>query len=78
MRSRNDSDFIAKYPAIAKALAAMPNETVIDGEIVSAQGHELAQLRYGRTRTLLRFAKDLVGDPFTRMLIVAAALLWRR
>src|ERR1019366_3593592 len=35
LRSRNDSDFSAKYPAIVKALAAMPDETVIDGEIVA-------------------------------------------
>ena len=36
-RSRNDKDFSAKYPAIAKALASMPDETVIDGEIVALE-----------------------------------------
>ena len=35
LRSRNDKGFSRKYPAIAKVLAAMPDDTVIDGEIVA-------------------------------------------
>src|SRR5436305_10831727 len=35
LRSRNDNDFSLRYPAIAKALSALPNETVVDGEIVA-------------------------------------------
>jgi DNA ligase D-like protein (predicted ligase) len=35
LRSRNDNDFGLRYPAIAAALAALPNETVIDGEVVA-------------------------------------------
>src|ERR1039458_2481708 len=35
LRSRNDKDFNRKYPAIVQALTPMPDETVIDGEIIA-------------------------------------------
>ena len=35
LRSRNDKEFGGKYAAIVKALAALPDETVIDGEVVA-------------------------------------------
>src|SRR5262245_57669233 len=33
--SRNNKAFTAQYPAIVKALADMPDETVLDGEVVA-------------------------------------------
>jgi len=35
LRSRNGNDFNARYPGTVKALASMPDETVIDGEVVA-------------------------------------------
>jgi DNA ligase D-like protein (predicted ligase) len=35
LRSRNDNDFDVRYPGVVKALANMPNDTVIDGEVVA-------------------------------------------
>lgn len=33
--SRNENDFGSRYPAIAAALAKLPDDTVVDGEIVA-------------------------------------------
>ncbi len=35
LRSRNDKDFNGRYPAAVASLAGMPDETVVDGEIVA-------------------------------------------
>jgi bifunctional non-homologous end joining protein LigD len=35
LRSRNNKDFNLKYPEVVKSLSAVPDETVIDGEIVA-------------------------------------------
>jgi bifunctional non-homologous end joining protein LigD len=35
LRSRNDKDFNSRYPALVRALGGMPDETVIDGEVVA-------------------------------------------
>ena len=35
LRSRNDNDFSRRYPAVLRGLAKLPDETVIDGEIVA-------------------------------------------
>jgi len=35
LRSRNDKDFNARYSGLVEALASMPDETVLDGEVVA-------------------------------------------
>jgi DNA ligase D-like protein (predicted ligase) len=35
LRSRNDNDFNARYPGVVRGLADLPNETVIDGELIA-------------------------------------------
>ncbi len=78
LRSRNDKDFNAKYPAIVQALAAMPDETVIDGEIValdeSGRPSFSALQNYGAGTTTLVYyvfdllvlaGKEIMNDPLT-------------
>ncbi len=35
LRSRNDNDFSERYPGVVKGLAKMPDDTVIDGEVIA-------------------------------------------
>jgi DNA ligase D-like protein (predicted ligase) len=78
LRSRNDNDFNGRYPAIVKALAAMPDDTVIDGEVValdpdgkpsfnllqnSAAG---ADLHFFIFDMLILKGEDVMGEPLTR------------
>src|SRR3954466_9686469 len=35
LRSRNDNDFNGRYPGVVQALQHLPDNTVIDGEIVA-------------------------------------------
>jgi DNA ligase D-like protein (predicted ligase) len=35
LRSRNNNDFAGRYPGVVRALATLPPETVVDGEVVA-------------------------------------------
>src|ERR1700722_19200898 len=75
LRSRNDNDFNARYPGIVKALAPMPDDTVLDGEVVAldAEGRpSFSTLQnYGSSGAPLHFfifdllilkGKDVMGE----------------
>lgn len=65
VRSRNDNDFSVRYPEITRALALLPDETVIDGEVValdvSGRPSFNALQNYGSSKApLLYYIFDLV------------------
>ena len=76
-RSRNDKDFNRKYPAIVQALAPMPDETVIDGEIVALDelgrpsfnalqnGSATAPLIFYAFDVMIIAGKDVMNEPLT-------------
>src|SRR5262245_32615458 len=35
LRSRNDKDFTTRYPTIVRGLGALPDDTVVDGEVIA-------------------------------------------
>jgi ATP-dependent DNA ligase len=87
LRSRNDNDFNLRYPGIVKALASLPTETVIGGEVVALD--EAGKPSFNRVQTygssaapvflfvfdlLVLSGRDLMGEP----LATRRALLEKR
>ncbi|MBN9657079.1 MAG: non-homologous end-joining DNA ligase [Acidobacteria bacterium] len=79
LRSRNDNDFNGHYPGIVQALEAMPDETVIDGEVVALdpegrpsfnalQNHGGAgtPLNYYVFDLLILGGRDVMAEPLVR------------
>jgi ATP-dependent DNA ligase len=86
LRSRNDKDFSLRYTAVVKGLAKLPDETVIDGEVVALGedgrpsfatlqnfGSSVGQVQYYVFDLLMLAGKSLIGEP----LKVRRALLER-
>lgn len=81
LRSRNNKDFNRKYPAVAEALATLPDETVIDGEIVALDdsgrpsfntlqnyGSANAPIFYYAFDVLVLSGRDVMAEPLSQRL----------
>ena len=76
LRSRNDKDFTRRYPGVVAALADLPDQTVIDGEMVAldAAGKPVfSLLQNGGTNVhfyvfdvLLLAGQDATGEPLVK------------
>ena len=79
LRSRNDNDFNVRYPGIVKALAPMPDETVIDGEVVALDKDGRSSFNtlqiYGSAGAPMHFyifdllileGRDVMGEPLVK------------
>jgi bifunctional non-homologous end joining protein LigD len=76
LRSRNDKDFTKRYPGVVAALRELPDETVIDGEVVAldATGKPVfSLLQNGATEVhfyafdvLFLAGKDVTAEPLVK------------
>ncbi len=79
LRSRNDNDFNGRFTGVAKALQGMPDETVIEGEVVALDAECRRSFNtlqnYGSSGAPLHFflfdliilqGKDVMGEPLTK------------
>jgi DNA ligase D-like protein (predicted ligase) len=65
LRSRNDNDFNRRYATVVKGLSRLPNETVIDGEVIALDeegrpSFSLLQNHAGSAPALLYFVFDVM------------------
>jgi bifunctional non-homologous end joining protein LigD len=79
LRSRNDKDFAGRYPLVVQGLASMPDNTVIDGEIVAFGedgrpsfnalqnfGSAASPVLYYVFDVMMLAGRDLTGEPLER------------
>ena len=79
LRSRNDNNFNSRYLAILRALASMPDETVIEGEVVALDEDGRPSFNtlqnYGAAGVPLHFfifdllmlqGREVIGEPLVK------------
>src|SRR5712691_2744712 len=79
LRSRNGNDFSVRYPGIVKGLSSLPDDTVVDGEVVALDTHGKPSFNmlqnYGSAGTPLHFyvfdllvlsGKNVMGRPLAK------------
>ena len=78
LRSRNDNDFNQRYSGIVQALSSMPDETVLDGEVVALdeegrpsfntlQNYSAgSSLHYFIFDLLVLEGRDVMGEPLVK------------
>jgi DNA ligase D-like protein (predicted ligase) len=79
LRSRNDNDFNVRYPGVVAALRHLPDDTVIDGEVVAFDedgrpsfntlqnfGSAAASVVYYVFDVMVLAGKDVMGEPLER------------
>src|SRR5260221_9257300 len=76
LRSRNDNDFSVRYSGVVKGLAKLPDETVIDGEVIALDndgrpsfnilqnyGSSKAPVLYFVFDVMVLAGRDVTGEP---------------
>ena len=62
--SRNQKDFTRRFPQVVKAIAQLPNDTIIDGEIVALDEHGKPSFNLlqglGKADEIVLYAFDLL------------------
>ena len=79
LRSRNNNDFTLRYPAVVQGLAGLPDDTVIDGELVAFDedgrpsfnvlqnyGSPAAPVVFYVFDVMVLRGKDLMSEPLER------------
>jgi hypothetical protein len=66
LRSRNDNDFSSRYAGVTAALAKLPDDTVLDGEIV-ALDEKGNLIRTGKENEFFNVAVQQLADEGVRV-----------